>query len=65
MTERDNYIRHIKRLRLENKVLRSVVAEERLRRQAAFGWYIKRLRSFWMNLFYAMVFRSQVWPQSK
>lgn len=47
MTERQNYLNHIRRLQFENKVLRTVVAQERLRRQAAFGWYVKKLRSRW------------------
>lgn len=49
-TQRWNYIRQIKRLQAENKILRSVVAEERMRRQAAFGWYVKRLNSKMMWL---------------
>lgn len=56
MTERESYLQHIKRLQLENRVLRSVVAEERLRRQAAYGRYVRRLNSHWLSLFDYAVF---------
>lgn len=51
MTERANYLKHIRRLQAENKVLRAVVAQERLRRQAAYGWYFSKLKSRWMWIF--------------
>lgn len=55
-TQRWNYIRQIKRLQAENKILRAVVAEERMRRQAAFGWYVKRLNGKVMWLVDAMLY---------
>jgi hypothetical protein len=47
-TERTNYLNHIRRLQVENAVLRAVVVQERLQRQAAYGWYFKKLQSRWM-----------------
>lgn len=54
--QRWNYTRQIKRLQTENRILRSVVAEERLRRQAAFGWYVKRLNSRLAWMLDAMIY---------
>lgn len=54
-TERSCYLNHIRRLQVENAVLRGVVAQERLRRQAAWGWYVRKLESRMMWLFDAMM----------
>ncbi len=55
MTERENYLHHIRRLQAENTILRGVVAQERLRRQAAWGWYVKKLNSRVMWMFDMMM----------
>jgi hypothetical protein len=44
LTRKYIYLNHIKRLELENRVLRSIVAEERLERVKAYGRYHNAMR---------------------
>lgn len=48
-TERRIYMNHIRRLQAENRVLREVLAVERVNRQIAFIKYWQRIRSRWYS----------------
>jgi hypothetical protein len=50
-TEKQIYIKQIKRLQRQNAILAEVIAEERCLRQKAYAWYMKRLNSRFMWLF--------------
>lgn len=47
-TKRAVYLKHIKRLEEEKRLLTEMLIQERRLRKAAYGWYRGRLRSrFW------------------
>jgi hypothetical protein len=51
MTDRQIYIRHIRRLQAENRILRAVIADERIERVRAYQWYRRKVRSWlWMTM---------------
>jgi hypothetical protein len=53
--EREHYIRHIKRLQEQNRLLAEVIASERKARKGAYAWYFNRLQSkFWFVVDYML-----------
>ena len=52
---RTEALRHVERLQDENRLLASVLADERRLRQRAYGWYQRRLNGRLMWLVDAMV----------
>ncbi|KKL07765.1 hypothetical protein LCGC14_2582710 [marine sediment metagenome] len=54
-TTRRAYIKHIRRLQSENRILVQVIAEERTARQAAYSWYSKKLNSKFMWIIHGII----------
>lgn len=48
--ERQIYLRHIKRLQEQNRLLAEVIASERKLRKQAYSWYLRRLQSKWWSV---------------
>jgi hypothetical protein len=53
--ERRMYLNHIRRLQERNRVLGEMLAAERIARQGAYAWYMKRLRSRLWSMFDLML----------